>query len=60
MIAEREKCKNCVMLPVCLGRCPLSWDEENKFDCMRDINRLPELLPRAYEAYCRQNDGNKQ
>ena len=60
IIAEREKCKNCVMLPVCLGRCPLSWDEENKFDCMRDINRLPELLPRAYEAYCRQNDGNKQ
>ena len=51
VIADREKCRNCVMLPVCLGRCPLSWEIEGKYDCMRDINSLNELLPLAYEAY---------
>ena len=50
-IAAREKCKNCVLLPVCLGRCPISWEIKDKYDCMREIKGLDEALLLAYEAF---------
>ena len=50
-VTPREKCKNCVMLPICLGRCPLSWEVEEKYDCNRAINDLDKLIPEAYEWY---------
>ncbi len=52
-ITEKPKCRKCKMLPVCFGRCPLSWDEENRYDCARDLGNLDKLLPLAYEAYLR-------
>lgn len=50
-MTDREKCRKCRMLPVCLGRCPLSWEEKDRYDCVRDLNNLDALLPKAYEAY---------
>lgn len=47
-IAGREKCRECKMLPICLGRCIHSWGIEGKYDCNRRINRLDETVLQAY------------
>ncbi len=52
-ITEKARCRKCTMLPVCLGRCPLSWDDKDRYDCVRDSADLDRLLPLAYEAYLR-------
>ena len=60
-VAEREKCKNCVMLPSCLGRCPLSWEIEGKYDCNRTLGDLDRSLNESYRKYLelkRKGDGN--
>ena len=48
---EREKCRNCVMLPACLGRCPLSWEIEGKYDCNRAVENLDRSLNESYRKY---------
>ncbi len=48
-VTKREKCRNCEMLPVCLGRCMHSWGIEGKYDCNRYIDKLDETVLRGYE-----------
>ena len=50
-LSGREKCRDCVMLPSCLGRCPLSWEFEGKYDCNRFINDLDRSLNESYRKY---------
>ena len=50
-LSQREKCRNCVMLPSCGGRCPLSWEEEGKYDCNRFIDTLDRSLNESYRKY---------
>ena len=44
---DREKCKNCVALPICLGRCPRTWDEY--YDCVWVKSNLTETMIKVYD-----------
>lgn len=44
---DREKCKNCVILPICLGRCPRTWNEY--YDCEWIKGNLPETMIKVYD-----------
>lgn len=45
---DRERCKNCVILPVCLGRCPRTWDQF--YDCEWLKGNLAETMIRVYDS----------
>lgn len=48
LCSDREQCKNCVILPICLGRCPRTW---NRFyDCERLKGNLAETMIKVYDS----------
>lgn len=44
---DRKKCKECVILPICLGRCPRTWDEF--YDCEWVKGNLEETMIKVYD-----------
>ena len=44
---DRERCKACEILPVCLGRCPRTWDKF--YDCERLKGNLADTMVRVYD-----------
>ena len=46
---DRERCKNCVILPVCLGRCPRTWNEF--YDCERLKGNLADTMIKVYDLF---------
>ena len=45
---DRERCKGCAILPVCLGRCPRTWKEF--YDCDWLKGNLAEAMINAYDC----------
>ena len=47
LCVDREKCKNCVVLPICLGRCPKTWNEY--YDCLWVKGNLADTMIKVYD-----------
>ena len=50
VLTEREKCKQCKLLPLCLGRCAYTQMIPGRYDCHRFINSLDDVILALYEA----------
>ena len=46
--SDRERCRNCVILPACLGRCPRTWKEF--YDCDWLKGNLADAMIQAYDC----------
>lgn len=51
---NREKCKNCVILPACLGRCPRTWNEY--YDCEWLKGNLQDTMIKVYDLFTKSNN----
>lgn len=51
---NRERCKNCVILPICLGRCPKTWNEY--YDCEWVKGNLPDTMIKVYDLLKKYNE----
>ena len=49
LCTDRDQCKNCVILPVCLGRCPRTWNEY--YDCERLKGNLADTMIKVYDLF---------
>ena len=50
VMTKREKCRTCKLLPLCLGRCPLTQTIEGRYDCLRYIHDLDGIVLDLYQA----------
>lgn len=48
LCTDREQCKNCVILPTCLGRCPRTWNQF--YDCEWLKGNLAETMVKVYDS----------
>lgn len=53
---DREECKNCAVLPICLGRCPRTWNEY--YDCVWVKGNLSDIMIKVYDLLQNETSSN--